>query len=139
MKTGTFKEFSKTSAGRGSETLSKKYNTIPPMQVWDAVHSEVVMALPHLMEGGKYTTGQLCGPEIWSPWNRLERRVAGMCLAYLVKVRAIPLVLHLTPSGKGNRRYRLPYVKAGVATLPSGVTRPFAFDSRSLVAASQRM
>lgn len=111
-----FQTFSKTSAGRCAATLSKNYNTIAPKQVWDAVHSEAVMALLHLKEGGKYTTEQICGPGIWSPWFTVERRVAGMCLAYLIKVGAIPLVLHLTPSGKGKKRYCLPSTKAGVAT-----------------------
>jgi hypothetical protein len=116
MKTNNFEAFSKTSAGRCSATLSKKFSTIPPKKLWDAVHSEAVFALPHLMEGGKYTTEQLCGPEIWSPWLTVERRIAGMCLAYLVKVGAIPLVLHLTPSGNGMKRYQRP-LKAGVAPL----------------------
>lgn len=137
MKASIFEAFSKTSAGRRSATLLKKYSVNPLKQLWDAVHSEAVWALPHLMEGSKYTTEQLCGPDIWSPWCTVERRVAGMCLAYLVKVGAIPLVLHLTPSGTSNKSYRLPSMKAGVATLPSGVTRPFAHDRRSLVAVSR--
>ena len=134
MKTNNFEAFSKTSAGRCSATLSRKFSTTPSKQLWDTVHSEVVWALPYLIEGGRYTTEQLCDPEIWSPWLTVERRIAGMCLAYLVKVGAIPLVLHLTPSRKGKKRYQLPCVKAGVATLPTDVTRIFAYDSRSLVA-----
>ena len=82
--------------------------------MWDTVHSEVAWALPHLMEGGKYTTEQLCGPDMWAPWFTVEHRIAGMCVAYLVKVGAIPLVLHLTRSGKGKKRYCLPSMKAGV-------------------------
>lgn len=117
MKTNIFEPFSKTSSGRFAATLSRKFNTIPPKQVSDAVHSEVAWALPHLMEGGKYTAEQLCGPDIWLPWFTVEHRIAGMYLAYLVKVGAIPLVLHLTPSGSGMKRYQLP-VKAGVAPLP---------------------
>jgi hypothetical protein len=116
MKTNNFQAFSKTSAGRCSVTLSTKFSTIPPKQLWDAVHSEVAWALPHLMEGGKYSAEQLCGPDIWSPWFTVERRMAGMVLAYLVKVGAIPLTLHVTPSGNGTKRYQ-PLMKAGVAPL----------------------
>ena len=134
MKTNNFEAFSKTSAGRCSATFSKNFSTIPTKQLWHAVLSEAIFALPFLIEGGRYTAEQLCDQEIWLPWLTVERRIAGMCLAYLVKVGAIPLVLHITPSGKGTKSYSLPSMKACVATLPTKVREIFAYDSRSLVA-----
>ena len=122
MKPNNFESFSKTSAGRCSATFSRKFSTIPLKQLWDTVHSEVAWALPHLMEGGKYTTEHLIDPGIWSGWLTVEHRIAGMCLAYQVKVGAIPLKQRFTQSGKGTKRYRLPFVKAGAASLPTSLT-----------------
>lgn len=116
MTTLIFESFSKTPAGRRSAGLLKKHRVIPLKQLCDAVHAEVVWALPHLIKGGKYTAEELCGPDIWSAWFKGGHRIAGMYLAYLVRVGAIPLVLHLTPSGNGTKRYQLP-VKTGVAPL----------------------
>lgn len=121
MKTNNFEAFSKTSAGRCSATLAKRFSTLPPNQLWNAVYSAATMLVPQLMEGSKNTTEQLCGPDIWLPWLTVERRIAGMCMAYMVKVRVVPLTLHLTPSGKGKKRYCPFSMKAGVATLPTDV------------------
>ena len=134
MKTNNFEAFSKTSAGRCSATLAKRFSTLPPKQLWNAVYSAAAMPVPQLKEGSKYTTEQLCSLDIWSPLLTVERRIAGMCLAYMVKVGAVPLRLHLTPSGKGKKRYFLPTMKVSVATLPIDVRQTFAYDSRSLVA-----
>lgn len=116
MKARLLEEFTKTPAGRRAATLLATH-TNTTAQLLDAVFFETDFALPYLVEGAKYTTEQLCGPDTWSPLRIAEKRVAGMILSYLVKVGAIPLVLHLTPSGNGMKGYRLP-VKAGVAPLP---------------------
>lgn len=115
MQARHFEEFAKTPAGRRAAGLLKAC-AITPKQLLYTVFFETVFALPYLMEGEKYTTEQFCGPEKWSPLRKAERRVAGMCLAYLVKVGAIPLTLHRTRNGEGTKRYQLP-VKAGVAPL----------------------
>ena len=107
MTTQIYDSFSKTSAGRRSAGLLRKHSVIPLKQLCDAVHTEVVWTLPHLSKGGKYTAEELCGPDMWLAWFTGERRVAGMCLAHLVKVGSVPLTLHYTRSGKGKKRYFL--------------------------------
>lgn len=117
MKTDIFEPFSKTSSGRRAATLLATH-AHTSAQLFNAVRAEVAVALPYLIEGGKYSAEQLCGPELWSLWRTAEKRTAGMCLAYQVKVGAIGMVVHVTPSGKGKKRYCLPSVKGGVATFP---------------------
>lgn len=116
MQARLLEEFAKTPAGRRAASLLATH-TNTTAQLLYAVFFETAFALPYLMEGEKYTTEQFCGPDKWSPLHKAERRVAGMCLAYLVNVGAIPLTRHLTPSGNGTKRYLLP-VKVGAAPLP---------------------
>ena len=118
MKTSIFDQFSKTSSGRRAATLMATH-TKTTAQLFNAVQTDLAAALPRLIAGKKYTAKQLCSPATWSPVRIAENRVAGMILAYLVKVGAVPLTLHRTRSGKGTKRYRLPLVQVGVAILPT--------------------
>jgi hypothetical protein len=67
----------------------------------------VAEVIPHLTPGRRYTTEDFCGPDLWASWSPGERISAGICLSYLVSNRAVPLVLHVTPSGTGTKRYYL--------------------------------
>jgi hypothetical protein len=72
------------------------------------VQSAVREALPGLIDGGLYTTEQLCGPELWASYRTPgPRRAAGDCLAFLVDIGAVPLSRHITKSGTGPIRYKL--------------------------------
>lgn len=113
MKVEIFEAFAETGSGRRAATLLAN-RMITPRQMFDAVHVAVVYALPNLIGGSLYTTEQLCGTALWATWRVADRRVVGMCLAYQVKVSAVPLVLHRTMSGKGKKRYCLTPVKTPV-------------------------
>lgn len=106
MNSSIFETFKKTPAGRRATTLLRA-SSLASAQLFNAVHAAVVEHLPYLDDGRRYTTEELCGPELWSTWFTAERRVAGMCLAHLVKVDSVPLTLHYTRSGKGKKRYHL--------------------------------
>jgi hypothetical protein len=76
-------------------------------KLYDDVHNEVKSALPYLVPGERYTTEQLCGPELWQRLSPVARRKAGGCLALLVANGRIGLVF--APSKqKWPRRYQLP-------------------------------
>jgi hypothetical protein len=104
MKTKDYADFAGTSSGRRAETLLLTHK-VSPGQIFATVLAEVTQAVPHLEDGAKYTSEKICDPDIWSKWSLAERRVAGMCLAYLVRNRAVPLYRHYTLSGKGTARY----------------------------------
>lgn len=97
--------FQATSSGHRAKTLLLSH-TVTPEQIFATVLAEVTQAFPYLVDGCTYPTKMLCGPDAWSAWSKAERRVAGMCLAYLVRNRVIPLFKHITRSGKGTARYR---------------------------------
>lgn len=105
MKTETFDNFACTSSGRRAASLLRDHK-VKPEQLFAMVLAEVTQNLPHLEEGGRYTTEMLCGPDIWAALFEAERSVAGMCLSYLVRKKVIPLYRHLTASGKGPAKYR---------------------------------
>jgi hypothetical protein len=75
-------------------------------QIFAMVLVQVTEILPHLKEGGRYTTEQLCGPDLWATWFTAERRVAGMCVAYIAKKPDVALYKHHTQSGAGKAKYR---------------------------------
>jgi hypothetical protein len=107
MKTNYFEKFSGTSAGRCASSLLVTHQ-IKPKHIFSTVLYKSNQALPDLVVGGKYTTEMLSSPEVWARWTTAERRVAGMCLAYLVRTNSVDLVLHITRKGKGKKRYCLP-------------------------------
>lgn len=101
----SFSDFEATSSGRRAATLLRAH-AVKPQQIFATVLAEVSQALPHLEEGGRYTTKDLCGSDIWATWFTAERRVAGMCVAYIANAPDVMLYKHLTPSGKGSAKYR---------------------------------
>ena len=105
MKTPDFSDFASTSAGRRAATLLSD-RKVKPAQIFATVLAEVTKRLPFLEDGSKYTTEMLCGPDIWANWYTVEGRVAGMCVAYIVKKRMVELFRHYTPSGSGKAYYR---------------------------------
>jgi hypothetical protein len=99
--------FAETPGGLRAASLLRTHK-INPRALLAVIESEVLDAAPHLFHGALYSTEDLCGPELW---DRLHydgaKRAAGMCMAYLVECRAVPLMLHITASGKGPKRYKL--------------------------------
>lgn len=105
MKIQHFESFAETSSGRYARTLLLGH-AVTPEQIFATVLAAVLPVLPYLEDGCLYPAKMLCGPEIWSEWTPAEHCVAGMCLAYLVRNRVIPLFKHITRSGKGRATYR---------------------------------
>jgi hypothetical protein len=97
--------FAETSSGRCARTLLYDH-AVTPEQIFATVLAVVLLVLPYLEDGRLYPTKMLCGLDVWSEWTPAERCVAGMCLAYLVRNRVIPLFKHITRSGKGRATYR---------------------------------
>jgi hypothetical protein len=105
MKKNDSEDFACTSAGRRGASLLRD-RKVKPEQIFARVLAEVTQILSYLDEGGRYTTEDLCGPDVWTTWVTAERRVAGMCVAYLAKKPEVALYKHLTPSGAGKAKYR---------------------------------
>lgn len=105
MKKSYFEDFACTSAGRRAASLLRD-RKVKPEQIFARVLAEVTQILPHLDEDRRYTTEMLCGPDLWATWFTAERRVAGMCVAYLAKKPDVALYKHHTQSGAGKAKYR---------------------------------
>lgn len=105
MKIYDFDDFASTSAGRRAATLLRDHK-VKPEQMFAMVLAEVTQRLPYLEDGGKYTTKALCDADDWAKWFTAERRVAGMCVAYIAKKRMVELYKHRTLSGKGSAKFR---------------------------------
>lgn len=105
MNASYFESFARTSSGRRARTLLQDHE-VKSDQIFAMVLAEVIQNLPHLEEGAKYTTEDLCGPDIWGAWFQAQGSVAGMSLAYLVRNRVVKLFRHRTPSGAGKAYYR---------------------------------
>jgi hypothetical protein len=119
MKNELFEDFLTTGGGRNCERLvTNKYRT--PQQLFEIVHAAVAEAIPHLDEGQRYETSDFFDEEKWcKSFFEGEQHAAGMCLAYLVRNGAVPLIERRTRSGAGTHQYMLPVVyKAGVGALP---------------------
>lgn len=97
--------FLKTSSGRYASKVMR-LRTFTLEQIFADVQEEVTIALPFLEEGVTYKTKMLCGPTSWSKWFTWERRVAGMCMKFLVQDKLVSLHRHQIPSGKGSALYR---------------------------------
>ena len=99
-------DFNETAAGRRAEGLLAKHSFKTDF-LFTGVHFKVNEALQSMVADRLYTSEQFCGEEMWSQLYPAEKRVVGMCVAYLVSTGAVGLTLHRTPSGKGKKRYRL--------------------------------
>lgn len=105
MTTALFERFAATSSGRRAATLLADHK-VKPHHIFNTVLAEVTHAVPYLQQEWRVTTEILCGQDIWANWSDAERRVAGMCLTFMVKGRMVVLFRHITPSGKGKAKYR---------------------------------
>ena len=99
-----FDSFTTTSAGRRSATLAERHNTML-QALYVEVKAKATESEPHMIDGDKYTLAQMYGQEGWAGRGLGLRIAAGMCLSYLVRVKAVPLIAHTTRSGKGKRHY----------------------------------
>ena len=103
-----FEAFLVSRGGVRADGLSRGSGT-PLEKVFEFVGDEVTSKLGVLDPNRRYTTKQLCLPDLWAALPLpSQRRSAGMCLKFLVAAGALPLVLHKTKSGKGPKRYCLP-------------------------------
>lgn len=105
MRTSDFVKFETSAGGRLAATLLRDH-AVKPEQIFATVLAEVTQRLPCLDDDYRYTTEQLCGPDIWATWFTAERRAAGMCVAYLAKKPDVALYKHHTQSGAGKAKYR---------------------------------
>lgn len=55
----------------------------------------------------RHFTRDLCGASAWAQLRPREKVCAGMCMAFLVARKLLPLRTHVTRSGKGARSYWL--------------------------------
>jgi hypothetical protein len=80
---------------------------VSPEQVLCAVYVTVMESIDGLVTGKKYTTEDLCGPEVWEalPTDGLHRAM-GICLSFLVAAELVPLVCS-SPAHRRNKRYTL--------------------------------
>ena len=80
----------------------------PALQLLRDVFEHISANLGGLTPTRKHAARQLYGTEAWAAFQRPRlRNCAGMCLAFLVTARLLPLQLHKTRSGKGSRHYWL--------------------------------
>ena len=104
MKVRNFEDFAKTSSGRCGEKILLTH-TIKPKHIYPVVLGAGTKALLRLVDGCKYSTEEICGPAIWASWSTAERRVAGMCMAYLVRNHVVVLYPHRTLKKGGKAFY----------------------------------
>lgn len=72
-----------------------------------AVYANVLEVIDGLLPGAKYTTEQLCGPELWGNWpTHGQHRAMGIALSMLVEMGVLPLVC-VTPDHINNKKYSL--------------------------------
>ena len=62
-----------------------------PRTFYDSIRREVLGVTPALIPGEGYTAEMLCGPEFWGPLSDNEQRLAGRCVAYMVRNALLPL------------------------------------------------
>ena len=100
-------EFEESASGRRVRRVLGNRRTLPEYILWQ-IRDAVLDVIHHLTPRNRYTTEDLCGPELWASWAPGECISAGVCLSYLVSNRNVPLMLHTTPSGTGTKHYFLP-------------------------------
>lgn len=100
-------EFEESASGRRVRQVLGHGKT-PPEALLEVVRKAVREALPNMTPRRRYTTEQICGPELWAGWSHSEHVCAGICLSYLISIREVPLARHTTRSGSGTRKYFLP-------------------------------
>ena len=104
MNNKTFETFRSSPAGRKAQSLLNTRN-LPLRDLFDEVFTQVMESVPYIADEEKCTTEQLCGPEMWETLGIGPQRAAGMCLAYMVAERLVPLFAHYANSGAGKNHY----------------------------------
>ena len=91
------RSFATTSRGRRVRTLLAKHD-ITAEQMMAEVYAMVIDDLPALVPEGRYLTQDLCGAVLWTRFRTNGvKRCAGMCLAYLVEIRVVPIEKSTAP------------------------------------------
>lgn len=101
-----YESFANTHSGRRAESLLRSHAT-KLKHIYETVLLNVSPALPFLDIGRRHTAKEFFDDKLWLSWSFAERRVAGMCLTFMVKHQIIPLSMHKTKSGKGSKKYYL--------------------------------
>lgn len=104
MDSKTFEAFRSSPAGRTAQSLLKTRN-LKLRDLFDEVYTQVMASCPHMADEEKCTTEQLCGSEMWEDLGIGPQRAAGMCLAYMVAEKLVPLFGHYANSGAGKKHY----------------------------------
>lgn len=107
MKNELFKAFSRTSSGRRAHTLLLTHPW-GPQDIFDEVMKVTNDTLSLLDLYASYSCQMLSKPDTWAQWLTAEHRVAGMCLAFLVRKGHLKLVARPTRSGRFSGTYCLP-------------------------------
>lgn len=97
--------FLKIDSGKRATTLSSNRG-LDVRDIFAMVFDQVNEVLPYLDDGRNYKIGEFFGDD--NRWTDLTvgcHSAAGMCLAYMARVKAVGLALHVTPSGKGSKKY----------------------------------
>lgn len=100
-----FHHFKASPSGRRVCLLLTKKN-ITPEKFANSVLEAVKFILPALQKKERYSTEELCGPNLWGQWQTAEHRCAGMCLTYFIENQMLPLE-SAKPAGKYPLRFRL--------------------------------
>jgi hypothetical protein len=125
-----FDDFMKTPSGKSARTRLQRSKSsyaraLSLLHIYSTVFHAVTKSIPGMQHGYNFTAEQLCGADVWLHWK--GNAVAGMCMAHLVNIKAIPLVPHCTPSGKGSCKYRLPPADGQSAQGAHGACNPMNF------------
>jgi hypothetical protein len=59
---------------------------------YDSIRREILDIAPALIPGEGYTAEMLCGPEFWCQLSDNEQRLAGRCVAHMVRNGLLPLI-----------------------------------------------
>ena len=58
---------------------------------YDAIRREILDVMPALFPDAGYTVEMLCGSDIWLPMSDTQQRLAGRCVAHMVRNDELPL------------------------------------------------
>jgi hypothetical protein len=58
---------------------------------YDNIGREILDVTPALIPGEGYTSEMLCSPAFWSQLSNNEQRLAGRCVAHMVRSGLLPL------------------------------------------------
>ena len=59
--------------------------------IYDARCAEIIKVIPNLLPDSKYPYKSLCGRDLWNSRSDWENQLGGMCIAYAVRHRKLPL------------------------------------------------